>query len=414
MKSKNNIVIVLLLLLSISQVQAQKQITIEEAFQLLPKQNIEMKAGLLQQQYLQALQATAGEMPKTAFVSELGQINSLNFDNRFSLMQTFLPFGSIGQQKSLLASSLMVFEKEMQLRKADLRLLVRQLFTHYYHQQEIEAQLQSIDTMYGRLIELSEQRIKTGEANKLEVHGFRQKEFMIQQQIAQCKLNKSKYALQLQVILQTAESAIPAGNWQTNATTFLLQDSAVVMVHPYIQVKQEQQKAAAAETAFEKAKRNPELMVGYNNQSLIGYQTLQNGTEKYFNAGNRFSSGQIGIAFPLLGKASKAKVASASVKEKTLEKEIELQKSKLKGEWQWRISEQQLLWSQILLYKNTMLPESEGVKQLALQLLKSGELSYLNWMALVEPALQTPFQYLDKFQEYQMASAYLYYLTEKQ
>jgi heavy metal efflux system protein len=412
MRSNGIVAMLLLLITGIGQLQAQQTISMEEAFQLLPKQNIDMKAGALQQQYLQALQATAGEMPKTTFMSELGQTNSKNFDTRFSLTQTFLPFGSVTPQRNLLASSLKVFEKEMKWKNADLRLLVRQLFIQYYHQQATVLQLESIDTLYKRLVEVSQQRLKAGESNKLEVEGFRQKGFVIQQQLEQCKLNMSRLSLQLQILLQTKEPAVPAGNWQANASPFLMQDSVIAMNHPQIQLKQEQLKAAATETSYEKARRNPELIVGYNNQSLIGFQTLQNGTEKYYDAGNRFSTGQVGIAFPLLGKASKAKVAAAVVKEKTLEQEIQFQKTKMAGEWQWRVSEQQMLWNQVQMYTTSILPASESVKQTAMQQLKSGELNYVNWMLQVEPSLHSAFQYFDKLLDYQVATAYLYYLSE--
>jgi cobalt-zinc-cadmium resistance protein CzcA len=266
--------------------------------------------------------------------------------------------------------------------------------------------------LYKRLIEVSQQRLKAGESNKLETEGFRQKGYVIHQELEQCKLNMSKLSLQLQILLQTKEAAVPAGDWQANASPFLIQDSLIAMNHPQIQLKQEQLKAAVAETSYEKARRHPELMLGYNNQSLIGFETLQNGTEKYYDAGNRFSTGLVGVSFPLLGKASKAKVTAAVVKEKTLEQEIQFQKTKMAGEWQWRVLEQKMLWSQVELYTSVMLPASETVKQTAMQQLKSGELNYVSWMLQVEPSLHTPFQYFDKLLDYQVATAYLYYLTE--
>jgi cobalt-zinc-cadmium resistance protein CzcA len=65
----------------------------------------------------------------------------------------------------------------------------------------------------------------------------------------------------------------------------------------------------------EKAQGLPDFKIGYSNQSLIGFQTI-NGADKYFGAGNRFSVVNIGIAIPLTFGATKAKLRAWNIKSK--------------------------------------------------------------------------------------------------
>lgn len=393
--------------------RAQQALTLEQAFSLLPKQNIELRAGQLQQQYLSSLQATAGELPRTRVLAETGQTNSLNVDTRFSVSQSFLPFGSVAAQKQIFQSAVFVFEKEMLLRQAELQWLVRQHFISYGYHKDRKQYLLQIDSLYKRQVMLATQRLQAGETNKLELAGFKQQQQIIQQAIQTADIAMQRNMQQLQVLLQSDQLPVPTGfNWQ-QAVLVGIADSAAIAQHPSVQIKAAQAKAAAAEMTYYKTLRKPELEVGYNNQSLIGYQTLRNGNNSFYDAGKRFSSAQVGVSFPLFGKASKEKVKAAGIKEQTLRLQTQLQQQQLTTVYQTKWNEAQLLWRQVQSIETTLLPGKNDILQTAQQQLKAGELNFMNWMLIVEPALQVQFQYFDSWLAYSMAIAELQYLLEK-
>ncbi|WP_416438086.1 CusA/CzcA family heavy metal efflux RND transporter [Phnomibacter sp. MR] len=406
-------IIILLMLGAGITAQAQQKVTLEQAFDLLPKQNITLKAGQLQQQYLQALQATAGEMPRTRIVAELGQTNSVNFDTRFMMSQTFLPFGSVAAQKQVFQSAVFVFEKEMQLRVAELRLMVRQHFANYGYQQERKFHLQMMDSLYERQVKLATQRLQAGETNKLELAGYRQQQQLVRQATQTTDIAMQREVLQLQVLLQTTEVLQPVVTNFKSAELLPDMDSTAIAQHPAIQIVAAQAKAAAAETKYLKTLRKPELEVGYNNQSLIGFQTSRDGTDKFYEAGTRFSAAQVGVSFPLFGKASKAKIKASALREQTLLQQQQMQQQQLSGSYQLKWKETQLLWQQVQSIEKELLPGKQDILLTAQQQLKAGELNYMNWMLIVEPALQVQLQYLDSWFAYRTAVAELQYLQEK-
>ena len=219
--------------------------------------------------------------------------------------------------------------------------------------------------------------------------------------------------LQLQVLLQTTAPLQPVINNFKTAALLPGMDSTSIAQHPAIQIVAAQAKAAAAETQYLKALRKPELELGYNNQSLIGFQTSRNGTDKFYEAGTRFSAAQVGVSFPLFGKASKAKVKASALREQTLLQQQQMQQQQLSGNYQLKWKETQLLWQQVQSIEQELLPGKQDILQTAQQQLKAGELNYMNWMLIVEPALQVQLQYLDSWFAYRTAVAELQYLQEK-
>jgi cobalt-zinc-cadmium resistance protein CzcA len=164
---------------------------------------------------------------------------------------------------------------------------------------------------------------------------------------------------------------------------------------------------------LENARRQPAIEVGYNNQSLIGFQTSRDGTEKWYTAGNRFSTGQVGLSFPLFGKASKARVTAAKEKEKQLAYEADAQLLQVKTEWEGRLEQAMLQWQQVKRLEEELIPASDAIIATARQQLQRGELNYVNWLLIVEPAFQARLSYIDEQLKYQLQLAQLLYYSQQ-
>nr|MCU0334624.1 TolC family protein [Chitinophagaceae bacterium] len=393
--------------------QAQPSLPLEAALQRLPQTNRLLKAGELHRQYLASLQRTAGELPFFRANAELGQTNSRNFDSRLSVAQGFLPFGFVKGQRALLQSQFISFDNELQLRQLELRLLIRQVFLGYEYEAKRQLHFLQLDTLYQRLIILAEQRLKAGETNRLELAGFQQQRQLLQQAIAGSKINQQQWQVQLKLLLQTDTSFVPTGAWQTNSMAPPMVDTALLAQHPAVKWREAMLASASAETALENARRQPAFEIGYNNQSLVGFQTDRGGNDKWYNAGNRFSTGQVGVNFPLIGKATKARVAAAKEKEKQMAYEVSAEKQQVSAAWRGKLEQTMLQRQQLKRYEEELLPGSNAIIETARQQLLRGELNYVTWLLIAEPAFQTRLAYIDEQLNYQLLLAQTLYYSEQ-
>lgn len=409
---KKHTALTILILISCSVGYSQEKVTLSQAFDKLGKYNPDLTGAQLYRELFTATVSTAGEMPRTKTMAELGQTNSVNFDTRFSVLQTFLPFGYTSAQRNALQANVSVFEKETLLRKSELKLVVRQLFDEYLYQQARRRHWLTMDSLYGQLLKLAKERLKAGESGKLESASLQQQQQLAYQQVLVCDQMMRRLEIQLGILLKSEGPMVPVGDFEPVYQAFAANDSSAMLLHPLVALKKEQARVAAYEVEVQKKMRNPELELGYNNQSLIGFQTMRDGTEKFYEAGNRFSTAQVGVSFPLFGKASRAKVKAATMKQRALENDAAIAGFKMEGEWRWRIEEQKMLWLQLQELRTSLLPNASMIQETATQQLKAGELNYLSWMMMVEPAIQSRLTYLDKVHIYRQSTTQLLFLTE--
>jgi cobalt-zinc-cadmium resistance protein CzcA len=105
-------------------------------------------------------------------------------------------------------------------------------------------------------------------------------------------------------------------------------------------------------------------------------------------------------------------VKVAALKQRAFENDAAIASFKMQGEWKWRVEEQKLLWIQLQDLRLKMLPNATLIQETATQQLKAGELNYLSWMLMVEPALQSKLNYLEKVLVYRQATTQLLFLAE--
>jgi cobalt-zinc-cadmium resistance protein CzcA len=74
--------------ISIAQTHTFQPISVQSAVDSALKNNLLVKNEQLKMQYQQMLIGTAGNLPKTAFIGEIGQINSIYTDTRLGISQT--------------------------------------------------------------------------------------------------------------------------------------------------------------------------------------------------------------------------------------------------------------------------------------------------------------------------------------
>jgi cobalt-zinc-cadmium resistance protein CzcA len=403
----------LLLMLAPASLWSQQLLTVRQAVDTAMKYNPTLQVSRLQQDYYSALAGTAKEMPKTYTGMEFGQTNSANFDTRFSLTQSFMPVGSVKRHQAALEALQQVAKSETQVKQYELELVIRSLYNEYLYQSAMEAALARQDSIYEVLLQKAKLRLEKGEVDVLEKAGWQQQASLVVQQQQQASALRKRIVVQLRHILLANYDPLPAGSFEKMDMQLGMADTSMLEAHPLLAAKQEQYQAAQAFTAYEKTRSNPELTVGYNNQSLIGVQTQRDGTEKYYDAGARFHTGQVGVLLPIFNKAGRARVQASAAMEELKKAELQAEKEMLRQQFAATLEQVYGLQNQMNTYNTQIAPAVSQTLQAAMRKYQLGEIEYTAWMMHAKPALEAQMANLEKIFQYNQSIITLLYLTGK-
>lgn len=408
MKTAAVLILSLCSMSAMAQMPARK-VKLDDLLQLAETQTATIRVHTLQEQYYAALQKTARDIPKTQLITELGNYNSFNFDSRISLLQSF-PSGKLYQkQQSVLDAYFGTAQSQTAVQRAVVRKMVQELYTELQYRIAVKELLIRADSIYGNYQKIAALRFSKGESNLLEKTSL---DNQAQQNKVMLDMNESDIRsaqLQLSVLLQI--------NWLPEAQELLgadqkLYDTARISQHPSLQLQKQQEALASAETALIRARLKPDWTVGYNNQSLMGWMSYKDRTEKYFNAANRFSSATIGMAFPLFNKAGKAKVVAAQKQEEVAKAATDLTANTLRNQMERWLQQRGKFNEAVQYYRTNGLRQSEVIMVNANLNYRNGQINYIEWGALLTQALGIQAQYLEALRSRKLAEVELDYLLQ--
>ncbi|MBL0881841.1 MAG: CusA/CzcA family heavy metal efflux RND transporter [Chitinophagaceae bacterium] len=404
--------LVIVIMLSSWSLQAQQAQTmkLEKLLALVKEKSPILKVGQLQEKYYTALKGTARDIPKTQLITELGNYNSFNFDSRVSILQPFSAGIIYRKQELVLNSYLNTSEVNTIIQQQVLEKMIRQLYLELQYLIARKKILERADSVYANFQKVAQLRFEKGESNLLEKTTL-DNQVMQNRQILLMNLSDTK-AIQLEItlLLQDSISIIPADELVTSQQLY---DTALLQQHPELQYYKAQEQQAEAESQLAKAKLKPEWLIGYNNQSLMGWMQYKNRSERFFTAGDRFSSVTLGMSIPFFNKAQKAKVEAANVQEQVNRVNTDIAVLRLKTQLQQALQHRDKFNSSLTYFKNSALPQSNIIIQTANLNYTNGQISYIEWATLVNQALGIQMQYADIQRDHQLNEIQLDYLLQK-
>ncbi|HSF46063.1 MAG TPA: TolC family protein, partial [Chitinophagaceae bacterium] len=182
-------------------------------------------------------------------------------------------------------------------------------------------------------------------------------------------------------------------------------------LHPLQAYWQSRQAVHAAEVKTEKSALLPELSLGYNNLSIIGWQSTDGINQKYYGAGERFSSYNLGIGLPLFNGATKARVQASEVNVELAKMNAYHTEENLKNRKIQLMAESRKYEKVIDHYRKAGLVQSDQIIRQSLLAFKGGDISYMEWINLMNQAVGLRMQYMDARLSLKLASAELDYLN---
>jgi cobalt-zinc-cadmium resistance protein CzcA len=164
---------------------------------------------------------------------------------------------------------------------------------------------------------------------------------------------------------------------------------------------------------IEKNKLLPDFNLGYSNLSIIGWQSPDGISQKYYGGNTRFGIYQFGMGLPIFNGAAKARIKSSKIGLEITElnrsqklEQLHTQFTKLSSTYQKQIEIFQY-------YRREGLKMSDEMTRQASVRFKSGDISFAEWALLVNQALQIKISYADVVKSLQFSLAEFKYLTEK-
>jgi len=399
-KPITTIATILLLLFSAINVNAQTKISsVDEAINLAIQNNQSIKANVLDIKATESLRKTANELPKLDFNAQLGQYNSIKFDNAFQLSQT-IPFPTLfGAKKELINAEVKAKQIQQQLTVYEIKNQVRSLYYQIEYLQYNKQKLLSLDSLYNEFIRVANLRYKTGDTKKIEISIAETKKGEINLLAQQNQVYLQIAYQSLRTLLNTKDSIVIISNaTYTPLQVNSLIDTNAIANHPMLQAIYQNMQIAEQTKKVEKAQGLPDFKIGYSNQSLIGIQTI-NGVDKYFGAGNRFNVVNIGIAIPLTFGATKAKINSLEYQKQSLQTQAEYQSTLLNTQLQNALAQYQQDVQQYNYYKTQALPNADEIVKAAQLGYRTGDISYVEYLYALQTATDIQLKYLQSIQQ---------------
>lgn len=390
----------LLFLVSFGMISAQENITYEQALEKAFQQNGTLKNSRLIAEYQEKLKATYLDIPQTEVSAQIGQMNGIETDNSFTVLQRFSFPTVYTKRKQMLDAEWSAGVTAQNLTKTQLTKEVSDVFYRVLTLQEKKKIIDYISKLYSSFADKASLRLKKGEANILEesTAEIQREQAKTQLDMLENDLNIAK--LQLQVLLQSEQQYQPVSEKPImNINTQVSEE--MIKEHPELQYLNQQIKINEAEAQLEKSKLLPDVLVGYTNQSI---KNINN---------NRFNAVQVGVGIPLFTKGQRALAKAVKAKVAIAENEYQRKEIELKNRLMQQMNNYTNQLKIVENYEQKQLPKSETILKTVQKQLEVGEIDYLNWVILTNQAVKTKVDYIDSLERLNQIGAELNFLLSK-
>ncbi len=397
-KAKSITLILIAILLVQTTAMAQTKITLPAAIDSAIKNNAFGKVATAQLNYYQALKKTNVDIEKTALNYGYGKINGFNNDNQFSVSQTiqfptvYKHQGAINQS-NIEISSLNKLQKEIELKA-----LVKK---HYYHLvllQERRKLLTEADSIYNAFAVKARQRFNAGNTDVLEKITAENQLTQINNQLQALHTGYTSIVNQFNVLLNS-NGIFEPGATDIAITISQIPDILALDQTPILKLHERNILKAEQQHQLEKSKLYPTINAGYNSATIIGWQTTTQNNERYYGSDHRFGSYNIGLAVPLFASAQRARISASNIVIEQNKLEQLAVSQQLKANLKDAISLYLQNKKIVEVYQKSSIPNARLLIATASKKLNAGEIGYLEWVMIINQAIQTQNDFLSYIQQ---------------
>lgn len=400
----------LLLFLLPSLFKAQNTVSLQQALDQALRNNASLKAGTYELEYNKALKGTATDIGKTNVSLMLGQYNSLNRDNNLTISQS-IPFPTVfGAQSQLNTANVKASELKLQMTKNELIYEIRSTYLYLEYLAEEKLLLQKQDSIYTSFMNAASNRYKSGESNLLEKTNAETELLQVKNLLGQNQGNSLIYVSRLQSLMNSRTPVQIETKTVSRREISLNADTNACAQNPYLLYLRQQIEISSKQKKLETARTMPDISLGYFNQTLIGYQNL-NGTDQYFDASERFTGFQVGLAIPLWFVPHTAKIKAAELNKKAFESNYEQNQVALQNQYAQLVQEYFKSKNTLDYYEKSALPNADLIISQADKAFRNGNIAYMEYLHNVRTALNIRANYLSTLNQHNQNVIKLEFLT---
>lgn len=398
------IMTVLALFLVPASLQAQQTITLAGAIDTAIQNNKYLQASKTQVDYYHALKKSGFDPEQTNAFFEYGKLNSLANDNKFAVSQS-MQFPTVYRnQNKISQTNIRISETNLEQRELELKIQVKQLFFQALVMDEQRSLLQNADSIYAGFLEKVLQRFDAGDIDVLEKATAENQRMQILNQLQILETDYEILLGRFNLLLNARTRFIPGSN------TFVyplpeLPDTSFIRKSPRFRLQQQEITLSEQQLKLEKSRLLPSLTAGYSNATIIGWQTPGlDGTDLYFGGGKRFSSVNVGLGIPLFSGAQRSRIKATNFLVLQKQQEAAAIFQQLNNELENAMRIYQRNSRLVESYNTAMLPNAESMIATAGNKVNAGEIGYLEWVILVNQAMQIRSDYFNTVQQFNEAA----------
>ncbi len=374
-----------------------RRLSVDEATKIALDSNLQMKAVKLNLEASQKLERSFFELPKTEISYQYGQFNSTNKDNSIEISQA-IPFPTYySAQSGLLNAQTWGSRLDYNSTQNELKAMVQANYFQLQYLLLVKRNLRQLDSLYDEFVRVATLRYNSGETNLLEKISAETKRSEIFVQLSQVEndftasYQSLKTSLNISFEFEVNELFEPM---QLMANI----DSAAVLQNPNLLKFYQEAEVAERHAKLEIAQTLPDIKFGYFNQSIIGTQSI-NGSDTYFDSGDRFTGFSLGLNIPLTFFSNSSKSNSYKLQKDALELSGENNKRMLQNQLERALQHYNSSVLQYEMYKGSSSKYIESLISTATLGFKSGEIGYMEYINALETAADVKIKYLQSINQ---------------
>lgn len=391
-KISKNSIIVLVLLFSFNGI-AQTKLNLKQALEKGIATNLLLKNEKERVHIAEVLVRSANEIPATNLVGEYGQLNSAYKDNRVGITQNIsFPFLN-AKKKNWLQSQIELAQLNYTASENEVKRAVTQTFYDLIFAIEQRNVLNQSDSIYKQFLSKAKLRLKSGETNHLEKDAA---ELTVAKIAADLKKNQElvyQLQLQMQYLLQSNEVFVPV---YSDVKMDNQINSDFITNNVQLQVIDKQKQVNETAIKVEKAALFPEVTLGYYTMTMKG----MGADEVLYGNKDRFQSFQFNLGIPLFAGANKAKREALKMQTTLLLNQATLYKKQLENLQNSFENKKQNDLQVLKNYEENVLPGAKSMIATATNQILKGEINFMEWSWIMNQALTSRLDYLEKVKSY--------------
>ena len=388
---------------------SRQTLTLDQALQQAGTRNAQIQIAGLTVSQQQALRRTAYDAGRFSATAMLGQYNTRRFDNNLTVTQSIPNPTLMRRLAEQNDQTVRVQEAGVVVTRHEVQYQVRSVYYEINYLYQKNRLFQEQDTVLAEFVKAANLRFKTGETGSLEKATAESQRADQRVRLAQNEASLTASRTRLQTLLYSPQPVDVSPEPLPKLALTVVADSLTASRNPLLRQLQEQIQWVGQNRQVEQARLKPEFSVGLFSQTLIGNQLID-GQELYFGAGHRFYGGQIGVSFPLLGQAQKARINAARIGEQIAQTDWQNQRFFLDQQVKQAVQQFDQYRTALAYYEESGLPQAALIQSNARRAFSGGDIGYVEFSLALQQALTIRSSYLDLLHQYNQSVLSIHYL----